>query len=55
MWEGDAVALPDGAELEWTPSELSPGPEGALVRFWFVARDGRGGLAYTTRAVCVVP
>lgn len=55
VWEGDAVALPDGAELKWTPTEIGPATDGTLVRFWFVARDGRGGLAYTTRAACVVP
>ena len=55
VWEGDAVALPDGAVLKWAPTDLTPGADGALVRFWFVARDGRGGLAYTTRAACVVP
>ena len=54
-WEGDGVAWPEGAELEWTPTEIGPATDGTLVRFWFVARDGRGGLAYTTRAVCVVP
>lgn len=55
VWEGDAVALPDGAELKWTPTELAPSVDGTLVRFWFVARDGRGGLASTTRAACVIP
>jgi hypothetical protein len=55
VWEGDAVALPDGAEVKWTPTGLSPNGDGALVRFWFVARDGRGGLGWTTRAACVVP
>jgi hypothetical protein len=42
-------------EIEWTPTGLTPSADGSLVRFWFVARDGRGGLAFTTRAVCVVP
>ncbi len=51
VFEGDAA--PD-AEVEWTP-DLPADPEGTLVRFWFVARDGRGGTAFTTRAVCVVP
>lgn len=55
VWEGDAVALPDGTELEWTPTGIVTDASGALVRFWFVGRDGRGGLTETTRAVCVVP
>lgn len=51
VFEGERA--PD-AELEWTP-DLTPDPTGTLVRFWFVARDGRGGVTSTTRAVCVVP
>lgn len=51
VFEGEAA--PD-AEIEWTP-DLAADAAGTLVRFWFVARDGRGGLASTTRAVCVVP
>lgn len=51
VFEGD-VAL--DAEVEWTP-DLTADPTGTLVRFWFVARDGRGGVGFTTRAVCVVP
>ncbi len=51
VFEGDVA--PD-AEVEWTP-DLAADPGGTLVRFWFVARDGRGGVASTTRAVCVVP
>ncbi len=55
VWEGDAVALPEGSEIEWTPTAITPSADGTLVRFWFVARDGRGGLSFTTRAACVVP
>lgn len=55
VWEGDAVAIPEGAEVDWTPTGVASVADGTLVRFWFVARDGRGGLALTTRAVCVVP
>jgi hypothetical protein len=36
----------------------SPGSintNGALVRFYFVLRDGRGGADYTQRALCVTP
>jgi hypothetical protein len=29
--------------------------DSALVRFYFVLRDGRGGADYTVRAVCVTP
>ncbi|MBC7174228.1 MAG: hypothetical protein H5U40_17420, partial [Polyangiaceae bacterium] len=28
-------------------------PEGLLVRFYFVVRDGRGGVDYLERALCV--
>ena len=54
VWEGDAVALPEGSEIEWTPTAITPSADGTLVRFWFVARDGRGGLSFRTRAACVV-
>ena len=52
VFEG-VTAVP--SEIEWTPTKLTPSADGTLVRFWFVARDGRGGLAFTTRALCVVP
>ena len=55
VWEGDVVAMPEGSEIEWTPTDITPSADGTLVRFWFVARDGRGGLTFTTRAACVVP
>ena len=51
VFEGDVA--PD-AEVEWTP-DLTADPTGTLVRFWFVARDGRGGVGFTTRAACVIP
>jgi hypothetical protein len=44
--------------IEWTPEEDADRPvpaEGAVVRFWFVLRDGRGGLDSATRALCLMP
>ncbi len=42
--------------VEWTlPRASDVPPEGLLVRFHFVMRDGRGGADATTRALCVVP
>jgi hypothetical protein len=42
------------AELRWdAPKEAPEG--GALVRFWLVARDYRGGGDFIERAVCLVP
>ena len=29
--------------------------EGTIVRFYFVARDDRGGVDWTERALCLVP
>jgi len=34
---------------------VSAPPEGLLVRFFFVARDFRGGSDWLERGVCVVP
>jgi hypothetical protein len=35
------------------PSDAPAG--GKVVRFWFVARDGRGGSDFTERALCALP
>jgi hypothetical protein len=35
------------------PSDAPAG--GKIVRFWFVARDGRGGSDFTERALCALP
>lgn len=40
--------------LTWGAPKSAPG-SGAVVRFWFVVRDLRGGTDFTERAVCVVP
>lgn len=37
------------------PPSASVPPGGMLARFHFVARDQRGGVAFTSRALCVVP
>lgn len=42
--------------IEWTLPEASDiPPEGLVVRFWWVARDLRGGMTITERALCVLP
>ena len=44
------------AEVEWTPEPAAPARDaGDRVKFFFVARDNRGGVAYTERALCLVP
>lgn len=41
--------------LEWTlPLLADVAADGTLARFTFTMRDGRGGFAFTQRAVCVV-
>jgi len=41
---------------QWRPPSPSVvGPEGRLVRFNFVVRDGRGGLDRVERGLCVLP
>ncbi len=47
--EGDQ---PNRVELTWTAPKEAPAA-GKLVRFYFVARDPRGGADWTTRFVCV--
>ncbi len=39
---------------EWQPFSDAP-PDGWLVRFTFVVRDGRGGTDWVERGVCVLP
>jgi hypothetical protein len=41
-------------ELRWEAPETAP-PGGALVRFVFTLRDGRGGFASARRELCLVP
>jgi hypothetical protein len=49
--EGD---MPNRVELSWkAPGEVSA--DGQLVRFYFVARDPRGGADWAIRALCVTP
>ena len=43
-------------EMEWeAPAASEVTAAGEVVRFTFVARDMRGGVDWTTRAVCVTP
>lgn len=41
-------------EVPWRHPEEIPA-DGLTVRFWFVARDQRGGMDWVERALCVVP
>lgn len=66
-WASGFVFMEDEGVLEetgkWTPptrerlSEdgISLTPEGMVVRFYFILRDGRDGFAITERAACVRP
>ena len=42
------------ASVPWLAPETVE-PDGLVVRFWFVARDLRGGSDFTSRALCVLP
>ena len=42
------------APIEWAPPSFA-NPSGTLVRFNFVMRDGRGGLDWVDRGLCVLP
>jgi hypothetical protein len=47
-------AAPKAIEDEWTaPSGADVGPNGRVVRFYAVLRDGRGGASFARFAVCV--
>ena len=50
--DGAAALAP--ASAQWVAPVSAP-PEGLLVRFFFVARDFRGGSDWLERGVCVVP
>ncbi len=64
-WGSGFVFMEDEGVLEefgeWTPPTqerlnddgIDIGPEGMVVRFFFVLRDGRDGFAITERAACV--
>jgi hypothetical protein len=54
--ESDDDALRPASEVKWeAPAADKVPPEGLVVRFTFVARDMRGGVAWTTRSACVLP
>jgi hypothetical protein len=47
---------PADVSVKWTPPAAAEVPAaGLLVRFFFVARDLRGGLDWQSRALCVTP
>jgi hypothetical protein len=46
---------PSDVSVKWTPPAAAELPAGGLVRFFFVARDLRGGLDWQTRSLCVTP
>lgn len=46
-------AAPKSAEIPWNAPGDDPGENGTVAEFYFVLRDGRGGAAFTRRAVCV--
>jgi hypothetical protein len=46
---------PSDVSVKWTPPAVGELPAGGLVRFFFVARDLRGGLDWQTRSLCVNP
>ncbi len=51
----DRDAVVSMAEVEWTPPAIEEVPEDGLrVRFTLVARDLRGGVAWTARELCAV-
>ena len=53
-YSGIAADEPNRVEVGWVaPEEVGTG--GTIVRFYFVARDLRGGVGWTVRAVCVAP
>jgi hypothetical protein len=52
--EADAQGDRPSVEVKWEAPAVDKVPaEGLVVRFTFVARDMRGGVDWTTRAVCV--
>jgi hypothetical protein len=54
--ETDALGDRPSVEVKWEAPAADKVPaEGLVVRFTFVARDMRGGVDWTTRAVCVTP
>jgi hypothetical protein len=44
---------PSDVSVDWTPPTAEEMPAGGLVRFFFVARDLRGGLDWQTRSLCL--
>jgi hypothetical protein len=54
--ESDVEGERPAVEVKWDAPEADKVPaEGLVVRFTFVTRDMRGGLDWTSRAVCVTP
>jgi hypothetical protein len=49
----DGEQDPAALSVDWTPPPAAELPAGGVVRFFFVARDLRGGLDWQTRSLCV--
>ena len=57
-FEGRFAFFEDGDlsnEFGWEPPADGVSADGQLVRFYFTLRDGRGGAALITRALCLAP
>ena len=52
--EADDDSAEPSIDVSWRAPKTASA-EGTLVRFYFVARDGRGGSDFTDRALCLVP
>jgi hypothetical protein len=50
----DFAKLPAQVSVTWSAPTKVPA-DGQLVRFFFVLRDGRGGVDWSIRALCVTP
>jgi hypothetical protein len=48
-------ADPAYVAVQWQPPSQAPSNEGQTVRFYFVMRDQRGGVGWTTRVACWAP
>jgi hypothetical protein len=51
----DGDGDPSTVSVDWTPPAAAEIPADGVVRFFFVARDLRGGLDWQARSLCVTP
>jgi hypothetical protein len=49
----DGDGDPSNVSVDWTAPRPEELPSGGIVRFFFVARDLRGGLDWQTRSLCL--